>query len=152
MKAADVMVSSVISVRSDATVQEVADVLLKNRISDVPVMAAGELVGIVSEGVRVASALAVLAGVVVTQVAEAADAYNGGQIARRWCEPCHVVASDQQGTTGEAPPFASIAKRSGFDAGQLAVFLFDPHPKMPNMSLTRIEAGDLAAYIASLGK
>ena len=51
MKAADVMVSSVISVRSDATVQEVADVLLKNRISGVPVIgAAGELVGIVSEG------------------------------------------------------------------------------------------------------
>jgi CBS domain-containing protein len=51
MKAADVMVSSVISVRSDATVQEVADVLLKNRISGVPVIGPeGELVGIVSEG------------------------------------------------------------------------------------------------------
>jgi CBS domain-containing protein len=51
MKAADVMVSSVISVRSDATVQEVADVLLKNRISGVPVIGLeGELLGIVSEG------------------------------------------------------------------------------------------------------
>jgi mono/diheme cytochrome c family protein len=93
--------------------------------------------------------LAVLAGLVVAEVAGAADAYNGGQIARRWCEPCHVVAGNQQGTTGEAPPFASIAKRPGFDAGQVAVFLLDPHPKMPNMALTRIEAGDLAAYIAS---
>jgi mono/diheme cytochrome c family protein len=101
---------------------------------------------------RVAAGLLVLAGVVVTEAAQAADAYNGGQIARRWCEPCHVVAGDQQGTTGEAPPFASIAKRPDFDTGQLAVFLLDPHPKMPNMSLTRIEAGDLAAYIASLGK
>ena len=35
----------------------------------------------------------------------AADAYNGGQIACRWCEPCHVVAADQRGATGEAPPF-----------------------------------------------
>jgi hypothetical protein len=26
----------------------------------------------------------------------------------------------------------------------------DPHPKMPNMSLSRTEAADLAAYIASL--
>jgi CBS domain-containing protein len=51
MKAADVMVSSVISVRLEATVQEVAGVLLKNCISAVPVMGAdGELVGIVSEG------------------------------------------------------------------------------------------------------
>ena len=96
--------------------------------------------------------VAILAGLVTTETVGAADAYNGGQIARRWCEPCHVVAGDQQGTTGEAPPFASIAKRPGFDTGQLAVFLLDPHPKMPNMSLTRIEAGDLAAYIASLGK
>jgi hypothetical protein len=32
------------------------------------------------------------------------------------------------------------------------MFLLDPHPKMPDMSLTRTEAGDLAAYIASLGK
>jgi mono/diheme cytochrome c family protein len=102
---------------------------------------------------RVGSGLvAILAGVVMTEAAGAADAYNGGQIARRWCEPCHVVAGDQLGTTGEAPPFASIAKRPGFDTGQLAMFLLDPHPKMPNMSLTRLEAGDLAAYIASLGK
>jgi mono/diheme cytochrome c family protein len=98
-------------------------------------------------------AVGVLLGcLLATDAANAADAYNGGQIARRWCEPCHVVAADQQGTTGEAPPFASIAKKSGFDTGQLAVFLLDPHPKMPNMSLTRIEAGDLAAYIASLGR
>jgi mono/diheme cytochrome c family protein len=102
---------------------------------------------------RVATGLlAILAGVVMAEAAGAADAYNGGQIARRWCEPCHVVAGDQQGTTGEAPPFASIAGRPGFDSGRLTVFLLDPHPKMPNMSLTRIEAGDLAAYIASLGK
>jgi hypothetical protein len=26
----------------------------------------------------------------------------------------------------------------------------DPHPKMPNMQLSRTEAGDLAAYIATL--
>jgi hypothetical protein len=35
---------------------------------------------------------------------------------------------------------------------RLAFFLLDPHPKMPNMSLTRIEASDLAAYIASLAR
>ena len=37
MKAADVMVSNVITVGPDTTVQEVADVLLKNRVSSVPV-------------------------------------------------------------------------------------------------------------------
>src|SRR5436190_24268818 len=51
MKAADVMVSNVISVGSQASVQEVADLLLRNGISGVPVTGPqGELVGIVSEG------------------------------------------------------------------------------------------------------
>jgi mono/diheme cytochrome c family protein len=91
-----------------------------------------------------------LAGAMAAPPAFAADAYHGGVLARRWCEPCHVVASDQREVTGEAPPFESIARRPDFDPAKLALFLLDPHPKMPDMSLTRIEAGDLAAYIASL--
>jgi len=51
-----------------------------------------------------------------------------------------------------APTFASIARQPGFDADKLAFFLLDPHPKMPNMALTRREASDLAAYIATLGR
>jgi CBS-domain-containing membrane protein len=51
MKASDVMVSNVITVGPDATVQEVADILLRNRISAVPVVSeTGEMLGIVSEG------------------------------------------------------------------------------------------------------
>ena len=51
MKAADVMVSDVVTVTPDRSVAEVAEILLRNRISGVPVVdAAGDLVGIVSEG------------------------------------------------------------------------------------------------------
>jgi CBS-domain-containing membrane protein len=51
MNAADVMVSNVITVGPDATVQEVAGLLLKNRISAVPVVSqSGDILGIVSEG------------------------------------------------------------------------------------------------------
>jgi CBS domain-containing protein len=51
MNAADVMVSPVITVGPDATVQEVADILLRNRISAVPVLSQqGKILGIVSEG------------------------------------------------------------------------------------------------------
>jgi CBS domain-containing protein len=51
MKAADVMVSAVISVRPTARVEEVARILLANHISAVPVIdEEGELLGIVSEG------------------------------------------------------------------------------------------------------
>src|SRR5215470_19041397 len=91
-----------------------------------------------------------LAMAIVAQPVRATDARNGEQLARRWCEPCHVVAAGQREVTGEAPPFASIASRRGFDAGRIATFLLDPHPKMPDMSLTRVEAADLAAYIATL--
>ena len=51
MNAADVMVSNVITVGPDATVQEVAGILLKNKISAVPVVnQSGKILGIVSEG------------------------------------------------------------------------------------------------------
>jgi CBS domain-containing protein len=51
MKAADVMVSAVISVRLSARVKEVASILLANHISAVPVIhEEGELLGCVSEG------------------------------------------------------------------------------------------------------
>ena len=51
MKAADVMVTNVITVGADAHVQDVARILLNARISGVPVVSSnGELIGIVSEG------------------------------------------------------------------------------------------------------
>lgn len=88
---------------------------------------------------------------VVITAAFGADAYNGERLAHRWCAACHVVsASQRQTSTDQAPPFATIAKTPGFDAPKVALFLLDPHPKMPDMGLSRTEAGDLAAYIAKL--
>lgn len=80
----------------------------------------------------------------------AADTRNGELLARRWCVTCHVVAPDQRGPVSEAPPFVSVAKRPDFDAHKLAFFLLNPHPKMPDMGLSRSATEDLAAYIASL--
>jgi len=96
----------------------------------------------------------VAAAVFVTGTsAHAADPHNGERLAHRWCEACHVVvisAAQRRPTTDQAPPFASIANEPGFDAGKIALFLLDPHPKMPDMGLSRTEAQDLAAYIATL--
>src|SRR5262245_45135205 len=51
MKAADVMVANVITVAPETSLREVADILLTNRISGVPVLGRNnELVGIISEG------------------------------------------------------------------------------------------------------
>ena len=82
----------------------------------------------------------------------AANADNGERLAQRWCSPCHVVTPAQSQASADAPTFAAIARAPGFSAEKLAYFLLDPHPKMPNMALTRTEAADLAAYIETLGR
>lgn len=81
----------------------------------------------------------------------AANVSEGEKLARRWCAGCHIVSADQKTGGTEAPPFSSIAKETRFDAAKLALFLLLPHPRMPDMSLTRNEAADLAAYIRSQG-
>ena len=82
--------------------------------------------------------------IAATTAAFAADAYNGERLAHRWCAACHVVSATQrQTTTDQAPPFATIAKTPGFDTAKIALFLLDPHPKMPDMGLSRAQAGDL---------
>ena len=102
---------------------------------------------------RICAMLVLAAATTVgSMAANAADANHGRTLARRWCATCHVVAANQQRVTGEAPPFSEIAKRRDFNTTRLANFLLDPHPKMPNMSLTRTEAADLAAYIATLAR
>ena len=84
--------------------------------------------------------------------ARSADAANGEALAKRWCASCHIVSADQTRGADNVPPFATIAKKPGFSAEQIARFLMDPHPKMPDIQLSRTEARDLGAYIASLAK
>lgn len=74
------------------------------------------------------------------------DPVHGGAIARRWCAACHVVASDQKTAQADAPSFGDVAKRRTDDK-ELSVFLADPHPKMPDMHLSRREIEDIVAYI-----
>jgi cytochrome c551/c552 len=77
---------------------------------------------------------------------------EGRAIAERWCVTCHQVGDEQTTVSTEAPPFASIAMKYPDEEGLLALqaFLADPHPVMPDMSLTRQEIRDLVAYIDSL--
>jgi mono/diheme cytochrome c family protein len=96
--------------------------------------------------------LSFIFAIALADIAAAADAANGQTLAKRWCAACHVVASDQQSANGQAAPFSSIAKIPDLDAGKLALFILLPHPKMPDMNLSRAEAADLAAYIVSQGK
>jgi mono/diheme cytochrome c family protein len=102
--------------------------------------------GLVCGFLSVAAAGALPAG------ANAADAHQGEVLAKRWCATCHVVAADQKNGGTQAPAFSAVAKTRGFDAGKVALFLLVPHPRMPDMNLSRGEAADIAAYIATLRK
>ena len=98
---------------------------------------------------RIRCALIVCATITTTSTF-AANADQGENLVKRWCSGCHLVAADQKSARTEAPTFASVAARPDFDPAKLAFFLLDPHAKMPNMQLSRDEASDIAAYIATL--
>lgn len=82
----------------------------------------------------------------------AGDARTGQELAERWCASCHLVKPEQTQGAADAPSFMSIAERSGQDLEWLKTFLVEPHPPMPEMSLTREEIQNLIAYIDALQK
>lgn len=95
------------------------------------------------------SGLAAIAAVTVTFPAIAGDAGNGKKLAERWCQSCHAIAANQPMAVTEAPAFAGIARKPDFNEARVATFLLAPHPKMPDIGLSRDAAADLAAFIAS---
>lgn len=102
---------------------------------------------------RIAAALlSSLVAMTLVNTAALADAANGEKLARRWCASCHVVARDQRQGNTQASPFSAMAKIPGLNAEKIALFLLAPHPPMPDMSLSRSEAADLAVYIKAQGR
>jgi mono/diheme cytochrome c family protein len=93
-----------------------------------------------------------IAGLVslIGSAALAADAVNGAELSRRWCAACHLITHNRLPMPLAASSFGSIAKRPGFDARQLSQALQAPHPRMPERGLSRDQAADIAAYIATL--
>ena len=94
----------------------------------------------------------VFAIVPVAPAVAAGNVENGANLANRWCSTCHVVSAAQQQASADVPPFATIARAPNFSVDRIAAFLLDPHPKMPNLGLSRGETDDIAAYIGSLVK
>jgi mono/diheme cytochrome c family protein len=99
---------------------------------------------------------AVVAGLVFlassTDAAFAANPDHGFTLAQRWCAACHLVSRDQKQASADVLPFAEISRKQDFTAEKVAFFLLDPHPTMPNFPLSRVEAADIGAYIATLRK
>lgn len=82
------------------------------------------------------------------EIGAAGDPVNGERIAKRWCAACHVVTNTQRHASDAVPTFTDISRSQRFEEASLAVFLTAPHdPRMPDLSLSRLEVNDLVAYI-----
>jgi len=81
----------------------------------------------------------------------AADADNGKRLAETRCVACHIVAPSERRVVTDAPPFEAIARKYASNPDTLAFSIINPHPRM-NVTLTRREAQDVAAYINTLAK
>ena len=79
------------------------------------------------------------------------DAERGKRMAQTVCSPCHIVEPNQRDEIAEAPPFAIIGSKFGFDPDMIVFGLVGPHEHM-NFGLRRPDADDVAAYIATLGR
>ncbi len=82
----------------------------------------------------------------------AGDAARGLRLADNWCSSCHLVSPEQKTPSRGAPPFSQIAQSQTFNADHLAYLLYDPHPKMAKLALSRRAIDDIAAYVLSLRK
>ncbi|MBT3396337.1 MAG: cytochrome C552 [Alphaproteobacteria bacterium] len=72
----------------------------------------------------------------------------GKAFALETCTSCHAVAIDA--VNDAAPTFIAIANDPEKTAQNLTAWLIEPHPPMPNLSLTTLEIRNLIAYIRSL--
>jgi mono/diheme cytochrome c family protein len=103
------------------------------------------------DGLRLLWFCLLLPAILLAPASLAADADNGKRLAQARCVPCHALASDRPREVADAPPFETIASKFALNPEVLAFSLLDPHPRM-NLTLTRREAQDIAAYINTLAK
>ena len=92
-----------------------------------------------------------LALIVATPAAFGGDVERGKRLAQLRCAACHIIGPGPLNEVAESPPFEVIGRKWSFDADALVFALVGPHRKM-NFGLTRPEADDVAAYIATLAK
>jgi mono/diheme cytochrome c family protein len=80
------------------------------------------------------------------------DAKTGHEVAAKLCSGCHIVGGKAANATmpADVPTFVEIANQPGQTAEAIAGRIVIPHPPMPQIQLTRLEIGDVAAYIMSL--
>ncbi len=94
-----------------------------------------------------------LAGTALGQAAQnplQGDPGAGKAVAERSCVACHALPGNERVLPDTGPTFLSIARNPERTRAYVTGWLMNPHPPMPNLSLTVREIADLAAYIETL--
>src|SRR4029453_13683773 len=92
-----------------------------------------------------------LAAALGAQSAIAADEDNGKRLAQQHCSPCHVVEPGSRRELANSPPFGPLPQKLGAAPKWICFAILSPHPRM-NLTPSRRDAQDIAAYIATLAK
>jgi len=92
--------------------------------------------------------LVATASLIEPGAALAADPADGLRLARHWCSSCHLVEPGVK-TSDAAPPFPAIGRDPTSTPERLHAWLANPHPPMPNLTLSRQQEDDIIAYILS---
>ena len=98
--------------------------------------------------IQIAAPAALALTALVAPSIAAPDLRQGERLAKRWCAECHVVASDQTSAKADVPSFANVASR--LTSREIAAFLTGNHPRMPDMTLSRDEIGDLSRSFSTM--
>ena len=94
-------------------------------------------------------ALAICLGHTSIAYAASGNAEAGRQLVMRSCSSCHATESAKT-ATDNAPPFAAVAKTNRERPAWIRGWLMEPHPPMPNISLSRQQIDDIVAYLGTL--
>lgn len=99
--------------------------------------------------ITILMALTVLIGHAGLAYAASGNAEAGRQLAMRSCSSCHATEAAKT-ATDNAPPFTAVAKTNKERPAWIRGWLMEPHPPMPNISLSRQQIDDIIAYLGTL--
>lgn len=88
-----------------------------------------------------------------TATTDAQRVESGFERSKKWCAHCHLVGPGAgKVAQSDVPTFESIARRPGQTVEKTENGIFNPHPPMPDLQLSRDNVRELALYIMSLGR
>jgi len=97
------------------------------------------------------SRLSVFLALLLPATAVAQDAERGHQLAQRWCSGCHTIERSPAAARADGiPSFRAVAAMPNLSAERLRAAMNPTHGQMPDLSLSKRDQDDLAAYILGL--